>query len=234
MVCSTSSVCLWAVHRVAQAQCLPRIHSSMPWCSCTPGGTRAVKGGLPGMVGFTEPFRYRLAWEGRVLEPLPCRGSTCTHVESCMHAHICMQPADCPPHTCIRWHISTRAHNHSHACALHTQARRVWERVMQAQSETPDASLALAAGAKGQERAAGGCPRWGLERGSAAEETEGAGRAGAARRGAAQRGRPLLVVRDSAPGPPALHHRSPAPVAWAWSPRHPRGLTPRPQTRSGR
>lgn len=94
---------------------------------------------------------------------------------------------------------------------------------MQAQSETPDASLALAAGAKGQERAARGCPRWGLESGSAAEETEGAGRAGAARRSAAQLGRPLLVVRSSAPGPPALHHRRPAPVAWAWSPRHPLG-----------
>lgn len=96
---------------------------------------------------------------------------------------------------------------------------------MQAQSETPDASLTLAAGAKGQERAARGCPRWGLERGSAAEETEGAGRAGAARRGAAQRSSGALSWSSAAArrGPPALHHRSPAPVAWAWSPRHPLG-----------
>lgn len=51
----------------------------------------------------------------------------------------------------------------------------------------------------------------------------GDGRGGQGRRGAAQLGRPLLVVRSSAPGPPALHHRSPASVAWAWSPRHPLG-----------
>lgn len=144
------------------------------------------------------------------------------HTRGKLHANIhSMQPADCPTRTCIRWHICTRAHKHSHACALHTQARRVWERVMQVQSETPDASLAQAAGAKGQERAAGGCPRWGLELGSAAEETEGAGRAGAARRSAARA--PSLGRSRQRPGPPALHHRSPAPVAWAWSPRHPLG-----------
>lgn len=92
---------------------------------------------------------------------------------------------------------------------------------MQAQSETPDASLALASGTKGQERAAGVAQDGAWNAGPRQRRRKG--RAGPARRGAAQRGRPLLVVRNSAPGPPALHHCSPAPVAWAWSPRHPQG-----------
>lgn len=148
----------------------------------------------------------------------------CIHVEGCTLAHICLEPADCSISTCIHWHVYTRAHKHTVTLVRCTPRQGEFGRVMRARSETSDASLALvAAGAKGQERVARGCPRWGLGRGSAAEETEGAGRAGAARRGAAQLGRPLLVVRSSAPGPPALHHRSPAPVAWAWSPRHPLG-----------
>lgn len=104
---------------------------------------------------------------------------------------------------------------------------------MQAQSETPDASLALAAGTKGQERAAGGCPRWGLERGSAAKET---GRGGQGRRGAAQRSAGALswssatARRALPPSTTAARHRSPGPGARGI----PWGRTPRPQTRSGR
>lgn len=49
---------------------------------------------LSGTVAFTEPFRSRLAWGGRVPEPLPYIGSTRKHVEGCMVAHICLEPAD--------------------------------------------------------------------------------------------------------------------------------------------
>lgn len=60
-----------------------------PSCSCTPSGTRVIRVDIhSGIVGFTESFGSRLAWGGRVLEPLSCRGSTCTHVESCMQIYI--------------------------------------------------------------------------------------------------------------------------------------------------
>lgn len=76
-----------------------------------------------------------------------------------------------------------------------------------------------------------GCPRWGLERGSAAEETEGAGRAGAAQRSSGALSWSSAAARRALPpSTTAARRRSLGPGARGI----PWGLTPRPQTRSGR
>ncbi|XP_053414502.1 mucin-1-like [Nycticebus coucang] len=116
------------------------------------------------------------------------------------------------------WHTCTHAHKHacSRLCTAYG-ARGPVE--MGTQDDTRGASPAPAAGADRRVRSGSRgwvCPRWGLSRRPAAEETEGEG--GAARE---QRGRPLSAVRGGAPSSPPSATAAPRQPPGPGAPRGP-------------